>query len=91
VKGSYAKARLWSCGDVRLAFGVKLHTVGLHEGPMDRYVRFQLGSEGAASAKGEFRMILCRSQPEGRGSVTEWYQSMILSIYFRHRELEEKE
>jgi hypothetical protein len=36
VKGSCAKARLWSHGDVRLAPGVKLHRTGFDEGPMDQ-------------------------------------------------------
>jgi hypothetical protein len=35
--------------------------------------------------------ILCGSWPEGRGSVLVWYQRLIMSIYFRQRELEEKE
>jgi hypothetical protein len=70
TKGACAKARLWSHGDVRLTPGVKLHRVGFHEGPVDRIREVPIGIRGAASARGEFRTILCGSRPEGRGSAS---------------------
>jgi hypothetical protein len=45
AKGTCAKARLWSHGDVRLAPGVKLRRAGFHEGPVDSFKGFQQESE----------------------------------------------
>jgi hypothetical protein len=41
VKGTCAKARLWSHGDVRLVPVVKLRRVGFQEGPVDSFKGFQ--------------------------------------------------
>jgi hypothetical protein len=41
ARSAYAKAKLWSHGDARLAPGVKLHRAGFHKGPMDLFKGFQ--------------------------------------------------
>jgi hypothetical protein len=72
ARGACAKVRSWSHGNVRLMPGIKLRRVGFREGPVDRiHWRFQQGIKGAASARGEFRTILCGSWPEGRRSASE--------------------
>jgi hypothetical protein len=47
TKGTCAKARFWSHGDVRLMPGVKLHRAGFHEGPVDRIREVPIGIRGS--------------------------------------------
>jgi hypothetical protein len=47
AKGTCAKARLWSHGDVRLAPGVKLCRAGFHEGPVDQIREVPIGIRGS--------------------------------------------
>jgi hypothetical protein len=69
---------------------VLVRTGGVSEGPVDR-----LGSSenplSCSSLAQLWRSILRGSRPEGRGSASKWYQSLILSVYCRQREPEEKE